>query len=95
MAKISESWHQDGNKIVHVKKHDWNPMLDQAQAYRDQGIDGFGENKLVGVIDAALLGEWLKEAGVAWDDTHAKAEVVKRKMLSGEFDKLRVWNKTY
>ena len=95
MAKISESWHQDGKKIVHVKKHDWNPMLDQAQAYRDQGIDGFGENKLVGVIDAALLGEWLKEAGVAWDDTHAKAEVVKRKMLSGEFDKLRLWNKTY
>jgi hypothetical protein len=95
MAKISESWHQDGNKIVHVKTHDWNPMLDQAQAYRDQGIDGFGENKLVGVIDPALLGEWLKEAGVAWDDTHARAEVVKRKMLSGDFDKLRVWDKTY
>ena len=94
MAKISESWHQDGNKIVHVKKHDWNPMLDQAQAYRDQGIDGFGENKLVGVIDAALMGEWLKEAGVKWDDPAAQ-DVVKRKMLSGEFDKLRVWEGTY
>ena len=94
MAKISESWHQDGNKIVHVKKHDWNPMLDQAQAYRDQGIDGFGENKLVGVIDAALMGEWLKEAGVKWDDPAAQ-DVVKRKMLSGEFDKLRVWEGNY
>ena len=69
-------------------------MLDQAQAYRDQGIDGFSENKLVGVIDAALLGEWLKEAGVAWNDP-ARDDVIKSKMLSGEFDKLRVWEGTY
>ena len=50
---------------------------------------------MIGVVDAALLGEWLKEAGVEWHDTDAKAEVVKRKMLSGDFDKLRVWDKTY
>jgi hypothetical protein len=48
----------------------------------------------VGVIDAALINEWLKEAGISWDDP-ARADVVKRKMLSGDFDKLRVWEGTY
>lgn len=95
MAKIGEKWVDDGKKIIQVQTHDWNPMLDAAEAYRQNGNEEFGESKLIGVIDAALLGEWLKEAGVAWDDAHAKAEVVKRKMLSGEFDKLRVWNKSY
>ena len=95
MAKISESWHEDGKKIVHVKTHDWNPSLEYAKALRDHGNESFGESKLIGVVDAALLGEWLKEAGVEWHDTDAKAEVVKRKMLSGDFDKLRVWDKTY
>ena len=95
MAKIYEEWIDDGDKIIHKKTHDWNPMLDQAEAYRQNGNESFGESKLIGVIDAALLGEWLKEAGVAWDDHHAKAEIVKRKMLSGDFNKLRVWDKTY
>jgi len=40
MAKISEKWVADGDKIHVIRKHDWNPMLDQAQAYRDQDIDG-------------------------------------------------------
>jgi|TARA_B110000240_G_C13220803_1_gene334547 hypothetical protein len=95
MAKISEEWIDDGDKIIHKKTHDWNPSLEYAKALREHGNESFGESKLIGVIDAALLGEWLKEAGVAWDDHHAKAEVVKRKMLSGDFDKLRVWDKTY
>jgi hypothetical protein len=41
-----------------------------------------------------LINEWLKEAGVAWDDP-AMDDIIKRKMLSGEFDKLRVWEGTY
>lgn len=95
MAKISERWVEDGDKLIHVKTHDWNPMLDAAEAYRQNGNAEFGESRLIGVIDAALLGEWLKEAGVAWDDTPAKEEIIKRKMLSGDFDKLRVDKGSY
>tara|TARA_R110000803_G_scaffold43869_1_gene93208 strand:- start:37 stop:321 length:285 start_codon:yes stop_codon:yes gene_type:complete len=94
MAKVSEQWHSDGDKIIHVKQHDWSPMLDRAEALRQNGNATFGDSKLVGVIDAALINEWLKEAGIGWDDP-AKADVIKRKMLSGEFDKLRVWEGTY
>jgi hypothetical protein len=88
MAKISEQWHQDGDKLVHVKKHDWNPMLKQAEEMRQNG------NARFGVIDQALLGEWIKEAGIPWDDP-AVEDIIKRKMLSGDFDKLRVWDGNY
>jgi hypothetical protein len=94
MAKIAERWEQDGDKLIHIKTQDWNPMLDRAEELRQNGNADFGESKLVGVVDAALVGEWLKEAGIAWHDP-AVDDVIKRKMLSGEFDKLRVWQGTY
>ena len=94
MAKISEQWHKDGDKIVHVKQQDWNPMLNQAEAMRQNGNAHFGDSVCVGVIDQALLGEWIKEAGITWTDP-AVEDVIKRKMLSGDFDKLRVWEGNY
>jgi hypothetical protein len=42
-----------------------------------------------------VLATWLKEAGVSWSDTEAAKEVVKRKMMSGEFSKFRVWEGSY
>jgi hypothetical protein len=94
MAKIAEKWVEDGDRIVQIKTQDWSPMLERAEALRQTGNEEFGESKLIGVLDAALLGEWLKEAGIGWDDP-ARGDVIKRKMLSGEFDKLRVWQGTY
>ncbi len=42
-----------------------------------------------------ILSQWLKEAGVDWSDRGAAQEVIKRKMLSGDFAKFRVWEGTY
>jgi len=42
-----------------------------------------------------MITEWLKEAGVRWDDIEARDEVIKRKMLSGEVAALRNWTGTY
>ena len=94
MAKISERWIEQDNKLIHIRQQDWTPMLERAEALRQNGNAEFGESRCVGVVDAALVGEWLKEAGVAWDDP-AMDDVIKRKMLSGEFDKLRVWEGKY
>ena len=94
MAKISEQFHKDGDKLIHVKQQDYSGSLNQAEAMRQNGNAHFGDSVCVGVIDKALMGEWLKEAGVKWDDPAAQ-DVVKRKMLSGEFDKLRVWEGNY
>lgn len=43
----------------------------------------------------AALGKELYDLLSKRDDVHARGEVVKRKILSGEFDKLRVWKGTY
>jgi hypothetical protein len=83
------------DKIVIQKTHDVNPEMHRAQMLRDAGVGQTGEKRLVGTIPLNLIAEWCKEAGVKWDDTQARQEVVKRKILSGEFDKFRVWKGTY
>ena len=84
MPKISEQFYQDGDKLVHVKQHDYTPALEQAAFMRENGNATFGESVCIGVIDRALMAQWLKEAGVKSDDPAAE-EVLKRKMLSGEY----------
>lgn len=94
MAKVGEQWYEEDGKVIHVKQQDWQPMLDRNEELRQNGNAEFGESKLIGCLDSALINEWLKEAGISWDDP-AMDDVIKRKMLSGEFDKLRVWEGTY
>ena len=58
--------------------------------------NSFGSDyKHVGNVDMALLNVWLKEAGVQWTDRALEKQVVKdvlkRKLMSNEFNKLRVW----
>ena len=83
------------DKVVIQKTHDVNPELHRAQMLRDAGVGQTGEKRLVGTIPLNLIAEWCKEAGVKWDDIQARRDVVKRKILSGEFDKFRVWKGRY
>ena len=95
MAKIAETVSFEHDHMVIKQRHDVSQSLRDAQVAKDAGIGMSGENRLVGFVDGAVLGAWLKEAGVAWSDTEAAKEVVKRKMMSGEFSKLRVWDGSY
>ena len=54
-----------------------------------------GENRLVGTIPMHVIQTWCKEAGIKWSDLEARKEVVRKNILSGEFDKLRVWKGTF
>lgn len=83
------------DKVVIQKTHDVNPELQRAEMLRNAGVGQTGDKRLVGTIPLNLIAEWCKEAGVKWDDTQARQDVVKRKILSGEFDKFRVWKGTY
>lgn len=83
------------DKVVVQKTHDVTPEMHRAQMLRDAGAGQSGESRLVGTIPLHLIAEWCKEAGVKWDDVQARQEVMKRKILSGEFDKFRVWKGTY
>lgn len=96
--KIAEKWFEQDGQVVHQKTHDWTNLLKQTQALRSNGLDGFGESKLVGRIDMDLWSLWAKEAGIKGSDPDFASkmkEVVKRKLLDGEFAKLRVWQGTY
>ena len=83
------------DKVVVQKTHDVTPEMHRAQMLREAGCGQSGESRLVGTIPLNLIAEWCKEAGVRWNDTQARQEVVKRKILSGDFDKFRVWKGTY
>lgn len=95
--KIGEKvlYDHTNDKVVVQKTHDVNPELQRAEMLRNAGVGQTGDKRLVGTIPLNLIAEWCKEAGVKWDDTQARQEVVKRKILSGEFDKFRVWKGTY
>jgi hypothetical protein len=95
MAKISENISFEHDHMVVKQRHDASQALKDARLARDAGIGMSGENRLVGFLDPAMLGVWLKEAGVAWSDTEAAKEVVQRKIISGEFAKFRVWDGSY
>jgi|TARA_R110000796_G_C14468028_1_gene425252 predicted TIM-barrel enzyme len=95
MAKVSEKISFEHDNMVIKQRHDVSQALRDAQVARDAGVGMSGENRLAGFLDGAVLASWLKEAGVAWSDTEAAKEVVKRKMMSGEFAKFRVWEGSY
>ena len=83
------------DKVIIKKTHDMNPEMHRAQMLRDAGIGQKGEHRLVGSIPLNLIAQWCKEAGVSWDDVHGRQEVMRRKIMSGEFDKFRVWKGTF
>ena len=95
--KIGEKIHHEdgGNTLVVEKIYDNEPYLDEVKAIKDAGLGQTGEKRLVGRIPLHILSQWIKEAGLRWDDHEAVRDVIKRKMLSGDFDKLRVWEGTY
>ena len=93
--KIGEKLHFDDDKVVIQRTHDLNPELQRAEMLRKAGVGMTGEKRLVGTIPLNLIESWCKEAGVKWDDVEARKQIVKRKILSGDFDKFRVWKGTY
>ena len=79
------------DKVIIKKTHDMNPEMHRAQMLREAGIGQKGDHRLVGSIPLNLIAQWCKEAGVSWDDVNGRQEVMRRKIMSGEFDKFRVW----
>lgn len=95
-TKIGESVQFDGDKMLIKNTYDATHMLNDAKRSREVSPNEFASDyKLVGHVDMALLGVWLKEAGVAWTDTAAVKDVMKKKLMSSEFNALRVWEGAY
>ena len=91
-TKVSEKYSFEGDNLVIKKTFDASHMLNDAKHARETTQNSFGSDyKHVGNVDMGLLSIWLKEAGVSWEDTEAVKDVIKRKMMSNEFQALRVW----
>jgi len=97
MSKIRETIKEEDDKLIIKKTHDFTPVMKRMDDIR-QNVDQDlrSDYRYVGTIPLPLMEQWCKEAGVKWDDVHARAEVVKSKILSGDFDKLRGnWKGSY
>lgn len=93
--KLSERVRVDGDSVTVHRQFANSPYITKAAQLREAGVGQTGEHRLAGIVPVHVLNEWLREAGVDWSDTHAARDVVRRKLLSGEFDKLRVWDGRY
>ena len=95
--KIKEQvqYNRKEDKIEVVRTFDNQPSLNRAEDLRKAKIGMTGDNRLVGSIPLNIMAQWCKDAGVKWDDIEARKEVVKKNILSGEFDKFRVWQGTF
>jgi hypothetical protein len=84
----------DGDKLIHHKQFANDPYIEKAKQLREQHGGVQGENRLAGVVPLHILQGWAKEAGLLWSDPAFK-DVIRRKLLSGDFDRLRVWGGSF
>lgn len=92
--KLNDQIFEQDGKMVHKRTFDPTPQIEFNAAAQSAGLGHKGENRHLGRVPMWLVGEWLKEAGVAWDDPAAD-DVLRRKLLDGEFSKLRNWQGTF
>ena len=95
--KIKEQvrYNRKDDKIEIARTFDAQPSLNRAEDLRKAKVGMTGENRYVGSIPIHIMQEWCKDAGIKWSDVNARKEIVRKKLLSGDFDKLRVWKGTF
>lgn len=91
--KIGEKVHVDEKKqkILVESVYSNQPYLDRVEEINKRGLGQTGESRLAGSIPIHLLKQVCDKLGVKWDDVEARKDVVKKMLLSGDFDRLRVW----
>lgn len=93
--KIAERYFDDDGKLIIQETYDPTPYLERTAKLRSAGRMGFSESRHVGTVPNFLLEQWLRDAGVSYTDTDAVNELLNRKLQSGEFSALRVWEGKY
>ena len=85
------------DKIIVKKTHDFSTDLDRISQLRQIcGEEQKGaEKKLVAAVPLDVMAQWCKEAGVSWDDSYARGEVIKKRLKLAENSKFRIWKGKY
>ena len=89
---LSEQFIDGDGDTFHIKKtYDATPVLERVAQMRSADAGKFGESRFVGSVPGWLINEWCKEAGIDFSDNEARREVMRKKLMSGDFSALRVW----
>ena len=88
--KIKDRFFEQDDEIVRERVFDATPFMEDAKTIRDATGGRFGESVHIGRVPLAMVTEWLKEAGVSWDDPAAQ-HIILAKMQERDFSKFRVW----
>ena len=86
---------QDGDEIRLVRAQDAEPILEGIKDLKSNGFTGTPDFRHVGRIPAVVLEMWINEAGISYSDHDAVADLIHRKLLDGDFAKLRVHEGTF
>lgn len=85
--------HEDDDKLIIKRTYDTSGTRALAKHLSETSAP-MSDSVPVGVIPGWLLTLWLQEAGVSWDDD-ARDDVIRRKLMSGEYNALRPWQGTF
>jgi hypothetical protein len=86
---MPERFFTDDGRLVHHRQFDAEPHMERARLAREAPQQPMSDSWHVASIPAWLITIWAKEAGVRWDDPALK-DVIRRKLMSGEYAAFRV-----
>lgn len=89
-GEVFTKLHHDGDRVHIERAQNCQAILDSAAELRSNELLGTADFRHVGRIPMGLLETWLQEAGVSYSDSEAVKEVIRKKLQSGEFAKLRI-----
>lgn len=98
--KISEKVTAENRLLYVEQKHDVAETLRMAaliRQAREANVRQAIQNDWIplGVVPGVMARDWANEAGVRMDDHEAMQDVLKRKLLDGQFSKLRISDKRW
>ena len=84
---LNTSWHVEDDNVVVRRTQDVQDILDWNKERNIDGHNRKSDMRLVGTIPFVVVEIWLKESGLKLGSQEF-AEYVKKKLMSGEFNKL-------
>lgn len=92
---LNEKLVEDQGTVYHVRSYDYQWALDDVKALRHVERAPGEDWWHVGHVPQSLMAIWIKDAGLSWSDHEAVKDLVRKKLLSGEFANLRPIEKSF
>lgn len=95
LTKLREKIEWEGNRLTKIRTYDLAPTLRNVRLARDGIGAKFGQAEKVATIPGWLIEMWCKEDRVPFHDSEARLDVIRRRMMSGEYSKLTTTDKKW